>query len=139
EVLAVSYVDPFFLGYRVASGVDGFYKQQLPTSYVSYETRTVGGGTSLGFALREDLSLQLRYTAYQQKIVLAPNLKNCNNINPDFVNTFPTPDKVNTPPALPPPFGFTALPNCSHAGQASLPCNTATPPRPTSPPFPRPP
>jgi len=118
--LTVSYVDPFFLGYRVAFGVDGFYKQQLPTSYVSYETDTVGGGTSLGFALREDLSLQLRYTAYQQKIVLAPNLTNCNNINPDFVNTFPTPDKVNTTPALTPPFGFTGLQNCFQDGEASL-------------------
>jgi outer membrane protein insertion porin family len=95
----LSYVDPYFLGYRVAMGIDLFYKQQLPTSYVSYETETYGGGTRLGFALREDLSLQLRYSLYQQKITLTPQLTNCNNINPDFVNTFPTPDKIGTTPA----------------------------------------
>src|SRR5439155_5604539 len=73
----LSYVDPYFLGYRVALGIDVFYKQQLPTSYVSYETQTIGFGTRLGFTLREDLGLQLRYSLYQQKITLAPNLMNC--------------------------------------------------------------
>jgi outer membrane protein insertion porin family len=116
----LSYVDPYFLGYRVALGIDVFYKQQLPTSYVSYQTETVGVGTRLGFTLREDLGLQLRYSAYQQKITLAPNLMNCNNINPDFVNTFPTPDKVNTTPALTPPFGYVGIANCYVDGEASL-------------------
>src|SRR5499427_3401329 len=116
----LSYVDPYFLGYRVAMGIDLFYKQQLPTSYVSYETETYGGGTRLGFALREDLSLQLRYSIYQQKITLTPQLANCNNINPDFVNTFPTPDKIGTTPALTPPGGFGGIANCYVDGEASL-------------------
>src|SRR5437763_504180 len=116
----VSYVDPYFLGYRVAMGIDLFYKQQLPTSYVSYETETYGAGTRLGFALREDLSLQLRYSIYQQKITLTPQLMNCNNINPDFVNTFPTPDKIGTTLALTPPLGFSGLANCYVDGEASL-------------------
>ena len=54
----LSFVDPYFLGYRVALGLDLFYKQQDPTSYVSYGTQTLGFGTRLGFALREDLGLQ---------------------------------------------------------------------------------
>jgi outer membrane protein insertion porin family len=116
----ISYVDPYFLGYRVAMGIDLFYKQQLPTSYVSYETETYGAGTRLGFALREDLSLQLRYSIYQQKITLTPQLMNCNNINPDFVNTFPTPDKIGTTPALTPPDGFGGIANCYVDGEASL-------------------
>src|SRR5207248_3668194 len=116
----LSFVDPYFLGYRVAAGFDVFYRQQLPTSYVSYETDTVGFSTRLGFTLREDLALQLRYSLYQQKIVLAPNLTNCNNINPDFVNTFPTPDKFGTTPALTPPPGFAGLANCYADGEASL-------------------
>jgi outer membrane protein insertion porin family len=115
-----SFVDPYFLGYRVAAGLDIFYKQQNPTSYVSYETQTVGFGTRLGFALREDLALQVRYSLYQQRVTLPPNLMNCNNINPDFVNTFPTPDKINTTPALTPPPGFTGLANCYVDGEASL-------------------
>jgi outer membrane protein insertion porin family len=116
----VSFVDPYFLGYRVALGLDLFYKQQNPTSYVSYETQTVGFGTRLGFALREDLGLQLRYSLYQQKVTLPPNLMNCNNINPDFVNTFPTAGSVGTTPALTPPFGYTGIANCYTDGEASL-------------------
>ncbi len=116
----LSFVDPYFLGYRVALGIDVFYKQQNPTSYVSYETQTLGFGTRLGFALREDLGLQLRYSLYQQKITLPPNLMNCNNINPDFVNTFPTADKVGTSPLLTPPLGYAGIANCYVDGEASL-------------------
>jgi outer membrane protein insertion porin family len=116
----VSFVDPYFLGYRVAFGLDLFYKQQNPTSYVSYETQTLGFGTRLGFQLREDLGLQLRYSLYQQKVTLPPNLMNCNNINPDFINTFPTADKVGTSLALTPPAGYTGIANCYVDGEASL-------------------
>ena len=116
----VSFVDPYFLGYRVALGLDLFYKQQNPTSYVSYQTQTIGFGSRLGFALREDLGLQLRYSLYQQRVTLPPNLMNCNNINPDFVNTFPTAGSVGTTPALTPPIGFTGIANCFADGEASL-------------------
>src|SRR5216683_1624362 len=87
----LSFVEPYFLGYRVALGLDLFYKDQSSTSYVSYSTRTMGFATRLGFALREDLGLQVRYSLYRQEISLPPQLTNCNNINPDFINTFPTP------------------------------------------------
>jgi outer membrane protein insertion porin family len=116
----VSYVDPYFLGYRVAFGLDLFYKQQNPTNYVSYETQTLGFATRLGFTLREDLALQVRYSLYQQKVTLPPNLMNCNDINPDFVNTFPTPDKIGTTPALTPPPGYAGIANCYVDGEASL-------------------
>ncbi|MGA7488907.1 MAG: outer membrane protein assembly factor BamA [Xanthobacteraceae bacterium] len=116
----ISYVDPYFLGYRVAFGLDLFYKQQNPTSYVSYQTQTLGFGTRLGFQLREDLGLQVRYSLYQQRVELPPNLMNCNNINPDFVNTFPTPDKVGTTPFLTPPPGYGGIANCYVDGEASL-------------------
>jgi outer membrane protein insertion porin family len=116
----LSFVDPYFLGYRVAFGFDLFYKQQNPTSYVSYETQTLGFGTRLGFQLREDLGLQVRYSLYQQRVTLPPNLMNCNNINPDFINTFPTADKVGTTLALTPPVGFGGIANCYVDGEASL-------------------
>jgi outer membrane protein insertion porin family len=116
----LSFVDPYFLGYRVAFGFDLFYKQQNPTSYVSYQTQTLGFGTRLGFQLREDLGLQLRYSLYQQRVTLPANLMNCNNINPDFINTFPTADKVGTTPALTPFPGYTGIANCYVDGEASL-------------------
>src|SRR5262249_18474776 len=58
-------------------------------------------------------------SVYQQKIQLSPNLTNCNNINPDFVTTFPTPDKIGTTPALTPPDG-NLFANCYADGEASL-------------------
>src|SRR5580704_5067502 len=94
-----SFVEPYLLGYRLALGVDLYGKQQLPTNFISYQTDTLGGNVRLGFALREDTSFQLRYSIYRQQIVLPNYLNNCNNINPDFITTFPTPGAINTSPA----------------------------------------
>ena len=116
----LSFVDPYFLGYRIALGLDVFAKEQKASNFVSFDTQTIGGGVRLGFALREDIGLQLRYSIFQQKITLPDNLKNCNNINPDFVNTFPTAGAVGTSGPLTPPLGFTGLANCFVDGEASL-------------------
>lgn len=77
---SLSFVEPYLLDYRVALGLDLFQRQQLANSFISYGTETLGFSPRLGFALREDLSLQLRYSIYQQKISLPGNLANCNNI-----------------------------------------------------------
>jgi outer membrane protein insertion porin family len=78
----LSFVEPYLLDYRVALGLDFFQRQQLANSYISYGTKTLGFSPRLGFALREDLSLQLRYSIYQQQIQLPSVLANCNN-NPN--------------------------------------------------------
>jgi outer membrane protein insertion porin family len=75
----LSLVEPYLLDYRVALGLDLFQRQQLANSYISYGTKTLGFSPRLGFALREDLSLQLRYSIYQQQITLPSTLDNCNN------------------------------------------------------------
>jgi outer membrane protein insertion porin family len=77
--LSLSYIDPYLLDYRVALGLDAYYRQQLPNSFISYGTKTIGFSPRLGFQLREDLSLQLRYSIYQQDISLPGYLANCNN------------------------------------------------------------
>jgi outer membrane protein insertion porin family len=77
-----SFVEPYLLDYRIALGLDFFQRQQLANNYVSYGTKTLGFSPRLGFALREDLSLQLRYSIYQQQIQLPSSLSNCNN-NPN--------------------------------------------------------
>jgi outer membrane protein insertion porin family len=105
----LSFVEPYLLGYRVAWGLDLSQKVQSSTQFTSYETRTIGGSTRFGFALREDLSLQLRYSLFSQKVTLPDVLRNCNNIDPDFVNTFPTPNLT--------PVGQQ---NCFADGEASL-------------------
>src|ERR1041385_5757264 len=49
--LSLSYVDPYVLDYRVALGLDAYYREQLPNSYFSYGTRTIGFSPPRGFSL----------------------------------------------------------------------------------------
>jgi outer membrane protein insertion porin family len=77
---SLSFVEPYLLDYRVALGLDFFQREQLANSYISYGTKTLGFSPRLGFALREDLSLQLRYSIYQQELKLPAAFANCNNI-----------------------------------------------------------
>jgi outer membrane protein insertion porin family len=77
---SLSFVEPYLLDYRVALGLDFFQRQQLANNFVSYTTKTIGFSPRLGFALREDLSLQVRYSLSQQSITLPTALNNCNNI-----------------------------------------------------------
>ncbi|KWV57315.1 outer membrane protein assembly factor BamA [Bradyrhizobium macuxiense] len=76
---SLSFVEPYLLDYRVALGLDFYQRQQLSNSYIAYGTKTLGFSPRLGFQLREDLSLQLRYSIYQQEITLPSTLANCNN------------------------------------------------------------
>src|SRR6202023_2606263 len=120
--LSLSYVDPYLLDYRVALGLDAFYRQQLANNYISYGTSTIGFSPRLGFALREDLSLQLRYSLYQQSITLPSTLDNCNNIpGPAFD---PTPAYINSVDHGHDPTGNAQaglLPGCLADGESSLP------------------
>src|SRR3954470_4592896 len=71
---SLSFVEPYLLDYRVALGLDFYQRQQLANNYVSYNSKTLGFSPRLGFQLREDLALQLRYSVYQQQISLPATL-----------------------------------------------------------------
>ena len=114
----LSFAEPYFLDNRVLLGVDAFYKQTLQNNYQSYDSKTLGGGLRLGLPLREDLSITLRYSAYEQEVTLPDRFNNCNNVNPNFINTFPTPDRVLDGTFTVPPGA--ALANCFLDGEASL-------------------
>jgi outer membrane protein insertion porin family len=113
----LSYAEPYFLDFRSSMGVDLFAKQTLASSYLSYGTQSYGGTLKWGLPLREELALQLRYSAFEQKITLPSTLDSCNNIDPDLVSTFPTPSAIN---ALGSPFA-PGTTSCFALGQASLP------------------
>src|SRR2546423_3389073 len=49
---SLSFVEPYLLDYRVALGLDLFYRQQLANSYISYGTKTLGFSPRLSFSLR---------------------------------------------------------------------------------------
>jgi len=113
----LSYAEPYFLDFRSSMGVDLFAKQTLANSYLSYGTQSYGGTLKWGLPLREELTLQLRYSAFEQKITLPSTLDSCNNVNPDLVSTFPTPSAIGVL-GSPFPAGTTS---CFQFGQASLP------------------
>jgi outer membrane protein insertion porin family len=73
----LSYAEPFFLGYRFMVGADFFAKQTIASTYVSYDSKTIGGTLRTGFALSEELALQMRYSIYQQEVTLPTFLNNC--------------------------------------------------------------
>ena len=120
--VSLSFVEPYLLDYRVAGGLDVFYREQLPNNYISYGTKTVGFSPRLGFGLREDLSLQVRYSLYQQSITLPFQLDNCNNLaGPAF---FPTPAYINQVLGGVDPTGNSQAglpPGCLGDGESSLP------------------
>ncbi len=120
---SLSFVEPYLLDYRVALGLDLYQREQLANSYVSYTTKTLGFSPRLGFGIREDLALQVRYSIYRQEVGLPPALNNCNN------NQF-LPDGTPNPAYNPTPAFINLLANdpngtpglgCFNDGEASLP------------------
>ena len=73
----LTFVEPFLFGYRMAGGIDLFARQNFRSSYVSYNSQTVGTNLRLGFALTEEIAFQPRYSFYQQKITLPNQYNNC--------------------------------------------------------------
>ncbi|WP_347263776.1 outer membrane protein assembly factor BamA [Nitrobacter sp.] len=113
---SLSFVEPFLLDYRVALGLDLYQREQLSNQWISYNMKTLGFSPRLGFGLREDLTLQLRYSIFQQEIGLPSALRNCNNSltnglpynpSPAFMNAMGVWDGVNM--------------GCYSDGEASLP------------------
>ena len=91
----LNFVEPYLLDQRLSGGVDLFAQETLASPYLSYGTENIGTNLKLGIPLREDLSLQLRYSIYWQALNLSGQLNDCNNINPNFSTTFPTQNAVN--------------------------------------------
>ena len=109
----LNFIEPYFLDQRIGAGLDLFAKQTLPNTYFSYGTESIGGTLKFGIPLREDFSVQVRYSLYTQSIQLPSILNDCNNFSTD-----PT---VWTPAFLA-ANGMAPTPtNCLLYGQASLP------------------
>jgi len=90
-----NYVEPYLLDQRMSGGIDLFARETLASPYLSYGTTNIGTNLKLSIPLREDLSLQLRYSIYWQQITLTSSLDDCANINPNFSTSFPTQNAIN--------------------------------------------
>jgi outer membrane protein insertion porin family len=97
--IELSFVEPYLLDYRLALGIDLFYKKTERSDFVSYDTETYGGTIRFGLGLTENLGLQLRYSAYSQEITLPSEfalLTNCNlNRNSPRFNPYRPSDPIN--------------------------------------------
>src|SRR3954451_7506672 len=80
----------------MAGGIDLFARQNLASSFVSYDTTTVGTNLRLGFALTEEIAFQPRYSFYRQEIKL-PDQYNCYPINGAIDQNTGLPVANNTP------------------------------------------
>ncbi|MEX0590375.1 MAG: outer membrane protein assembly factor BamA [Xanthobacteraceae bacterium] len=69
-----SFTEPYFMDTRVAAGFDIFAKQTLRSDFNPVDSLTVGGTLRTGLPLREDLTLNLRYSLFQRDLSAEPGL-----------------------------------------------------------------
>ena len=65
-----SFTEPYFLGYGIVAGFDLFTKLTEQSSYYSYNSRLIGGTVRAAFALRDDLTMGMRYSVFQRRITI---------------------------------------------------------------------
>jgi outer membrane protein insertion porin family len=90
----LNFVEPYFLDNRMSFGTDLFARETLASPYLSYGTTTYGTNLKFGIPLREDVAFQLRYSIYSERITLQSTLDDCNNLSPNFLTNFPTPNAL---------------------------------------------
>ncbi len=64
--------EPYFLGTRVAAGVELFGRQAVTSPYASYGSQSYGANFTLGTPITEQTSVQWRYSLYDQSVTLGP-------------------------------------------------------------------
>ena len=69
-----SFTEPYFLGYRLAAGIDLYSKFTDETNFARYENRITGGTLRLGVPITEEFSITTRYSLFQQDLKI-PNTR----------------------------------------------------------------
>jgi outer membrane protein insertion porin family len=64
--------EPYFLGTRVAAGVELYGRQNSASPYQSYGSDIYGATLQLGTPITEQLGVQYRYSIYNQDVTLNP-------------------------------------------------------------------
>ena len=64
--------EPYFLGTRVAAGIELFGRQNDASPYQSYGSDIYGATLQLGTPLTEQIGVQWRYSLYNQNVTLDP-------------------------------------------------------------------
>ena len=64
--------EPYFLGTRVAAGIELYGRQNDASPYQSYGSNVYGATVQFGTPLTEQLGMQYRYSLYNQNVTLNP-------------------------------------------------------------------
>lgn len=111
-----SFTEPYFLGQRMAAGIDLFSKFSDNTKYSRYENRMTGGQVRLTLPFTDEFSITPRYSLYQQDVKIP------NTIDKPF-NDCSVPlqgyTRLNPVDGLPGQ-GVATFPNCAFDGEASV-------------------
>lgn len=115
----LSFTEPYFLGYRMAAGVDLFWRENTNSTYALYDSSNVGATLRVGIPLTDQFSMGMRYSIYQTEITIPNDKKRPFN---DCTTEIPgvTPGSsgwVNPDPLNPAP---NSTYNCMTNGEASL-------------------
>jgi outer membrane protein insertion porin family len=73
----VSFVEPYFLGDRMALGLDTFFKQMLTNPYQSYGSESYGAGIKVSAPLVDGVTSEARYSLVNQRVSLDPKPMAC--------------------------------------------------------------
>ncbi|HSV25209.1 MAG TPA: outer membrane protein assembly factor BamA [Xanthobacteraceae bacterium] len=85
---AVSFVEPYFLGNRMALGLDLFFKEVLANPYQSYGSESYGASIKVSAPLMDGVTSEARYSLVNQSVSLDPTLMAC--IPPNASTTCPS-------------------------------------------------
>lgn len=72
--IELSFTEPYFMDYRLAAGIDLFFKKTQPSSLIQYGVDTIGSTVRAAARLNEEITLGLRYTLMRREIRVAPEL-----------------------------------------------------------------
>ncbi|RYE73057.1 MAG: outer membrane protein assembly factor BamA, partial [Hyphomicrobiales bacterium] len=104
-----SFTEPYFLGYRVAAGIDLFSKFNDNYNTGRFESRVTGGQVRFTFPITEEFSITPRYSIYQTEITIPNEFS-----RPYNDCTFPIPGVTPTGATASTPF------NCVTNGEATV-------------------
>ncbi len=82
-----SFTEPYFLGYRLAAGVDLYWKENSSTSYSTYNSTIVGGGFRFGLPITDEVTLALRYNLYQRELSICNDYDETTKLYRDCADT----------------------------------------------------
>ncbi|MGE0846319.1 MAG: outer membrane protein assembly factor BamA, partial [Flavobacteriaceae bacterium] len=74
EYYEFSFTEPYFMDRRLAVGFDIFSRYNDYTTESSFESQVTGGALRAGFALNEQVTVQLQYQYYRQDITIPAGL-----------------------------------------------------------------